>query len=794
MTKKPVDAPLEERLELVKNILPQELSILPVFPRPVFPEMRLPISFIGEVNIKALNEAQEKYGGIVGLVLPTGLDDSYRPEGFYDFGCAARIVNLVEVTADYAEVLMDVLHRFQIEKKVQHEPFERWRVIYEESSKDIVSQELRGYLMAVSAETKELVKYNSIFQEQLRMTLSTFNIQNPSRMLDTLAFVLAPESERLQEILEAYDLVHRANLLLKLLREDIEIAKVQEKIASDIDKKATDQQREYFLREQLKAIKKELGIEKEDKESDVEKILQKVEKLKLSEEAQHVVDEEISKLKLLNVESPEYAVARNYLEVITALPWGIFSEDCKNLKQAREILDREHYGLKDVKELILEFLNSILRKGSVSGSIICLVGPPGVGKTSVGKSIAHALERKFFRFSVGGMRDEAEIKGHRRTYIGAMPGKIIQALKRVKTSNPVIMLDEIDKVGSSFQGDPASALLEVLDPEQNQEFLDHYLDVAYDLSNILFITTANQLDTIPRPLQDRMEVIKLPGYVAEEKLEIAVQYLIPKQLKENGFTEKEIIIPPETLRVVTEKYARQAGVRDMEKAIRKLIRKAGLMLTEGKKKKIRIDRKKAEEFLGKPLFKKDQLYRKPQVGVVLGLAYTAYGGATLYVEASGVAAKSPFFRQTGKLGEVMKESSQIAYSFAHAYLLEEEPENRYFETHEIHLHVPEGATPKDGPSAGITMALALYSLAKGLPVRHDLAMTGELTLTGKILPIGGVKEKVIAARRAEIKHLIFPSQNRKDVEELEEYVRKGIDFHYAEYFKDLFPLSLQSDL
>ncbi|MEK7258083.1 MAG: endopeptidase La, partial [Bacteroidota bacterium] len=430
-------------------------------------------------------------------------------------------------------------------------------------------------------------------------------------------------------------------------------------------------------------------------------------------------------------------------------------------------------------------ISAVVKRGSGGGSIICLVGPPGVGKTSIGQSIAEALGRQFFRFSVGGMRDEAEIKGHRRTYIGAMPGKMIQALKRVGTSNPVIMLDEVDKIGMSYHGDPASALLEVLDPAQNFTFLDHYLDIPYDLSKVLFVTTANQLDTVPEPMQDRMEVIRLSGYILEEKLEIAKQYLIPRQLKEIGFQEDELKITDAAIRLMADKYAREAGVRNLEKQIRKIIRKAAMRQAEDGEMKFEVDVDDVEGYLGKPVFNTEKLYPKPIPGVVLGLAYTAFGGATLYIEAAATSAKNSGFQQTGQLGAVMKESAEIAYSVVRSILSKMEPPNTFFDDQTIHLHVPAGATPKDGPSAGVTMALALYSLATNQPIKEGIAMTGELTLTGKVLPIGGVKEKTIAARRVGIKKLIFPIDNEKDFEELPEYIKEGLTVHFADYFEDV---------
>jgi ATP-dependent Lon protease len=493
----------------------------------------------------------------------------------------------------------------------------------------------------------------------------------------------------------------------------------------------------------------------------------------------------MDKFQLLESHSPEYTVSRNYLDWLTALPWGKFSKDSYDIDKARQILDRDHYGLEDVKDRILEFIAVGKLKGDISGSILCLVGPPGVGKTSVGKSIADALGRTFYRFSLGGMRDEAEIKGHRRTYIGALPGKFLQAMKTVGTSNPLIMLDEIDKIGASFQGDPASALLEVLDPEQNNNFRDHYLDVPFDLSHVLFVSTANQIDTIPRPLLDRMELIRLSGYINEEKQEIARRYLIPKAIKTHGLKEGQVTIRKDALNLLIEDYAREAGVRSLENLIKKISRKTVMEIVRDANKKIVIHKSDVESYLGKPVFAADELFGNVP-GVVTGLAWTSMGGATLQIEAAAVLSRGKGFKQTGQLGAVMVESAEIAYSYVMAHLEEYGAKPGFFDERFVHLHVPAGATPKDGPSAGVTMATALLSMILNKPVRKSLAMTGELTLTGQVLPIGGLKEKVIAARRVGCKILIFPEANRKDYEELPDYLKKGFTVYFASQYADVF--------
>ncbi len=576
--------------------------------------------------------------------------------------------------------------------------------------------------------------------------------------------------------------------MLVLLKKELEVSRLQTKISKQIEEKISTQQREFFLKEQLKAIKRELGLEKEGKTAEYERFQERLEKLRLNTEAKTTVEEELEKFRMLEPNSPEYTVTRNYLDWLTILPWGKYSKDSFNLEKARRVLDRDHYGLEDVKDRILEFIAVGKMKGDISGSILCLVGPPGVGKTSIGHSIAEALGRRFYRFSLGGMRDEAEIKGHRRTYIGAMPGKFIQAMKSAGTANSVLMLDEIDKIGASFHGDPASALLEVLDPEQNSAFRDHYLDVPFDLSNVLFIATANQLDTIPAPLLDRMEVIRLSGYILKEKVEIARRYLVPKALASHGLQKGQVSIRRDALETIVDDYAREAGVRGLENRIKKIMRRAALEFATGKAEKIAIGRRDLQKYLGKPVFIEEEVFENLP-GVVTGLAWTSMGGATLQIEATAVPSKNKGFKQTGQLGNVMVESSDIAYSYAMAHLEQFGAPTDFFDTHFVHLHVPAGATPKDGPSAGITMASALVSMITGKPVRRKLGMTGELTLTGRVLPIGGLKEKTIAARRAGLQILLFPEGNRRDYEELADYLKEGLSVHFVREFDDVYRLA-----
>ncbi|WP_243349698.1 endopeptidase La [Parabacteroides sp. FAFU027] len=773
-------------LVLVSEIYPDNIAVLPLESRPIFPGLALPLVYGGRKAIDYVENTIEKNNGFLGVsFISEQNQEDFWSSRLYHTGVLVKIIKVIDKQEDSINFFAQALTRFHFVKETMRYDLPHWQVTYDYEEKTELTEELKAYTLAIINSVKDLIKLNPMFQEQMKLAISQVGIDKPGLLMDLVASFLTADGHRLQEVLDASDLFQRSEKLLLLLKEEVERNRLQKDIQKQIEKKITKQQREFFLREQLKVIKQELGLEKEDKDSEIEAIQKKLKKLTLTKEAADVVREELEKLKTLETGSPEYQVSRSYLNWLTDLPWGIYSEDNYDLAKARKILDEQHYGLDDVKGRILEFISTIAKRRKVSGSIICLVGPPGVGKTSIGKSIADALGRKFFRFSVGGMRDEAEIKGHRRTYIGAMPGKLIQSLKRTEVANPVIMIDEIDKIGASYQGDPASALLEVLDPEQNRDFLDHYLDVRFDLSNILFVTTANQLDTIPSPLLDRMEIIKLSGYVLEEKVEIAKRYLVPKQRKDHGLKATEVSITDSALTAIVDGYAREAGVRSLENQIKKIMRKATLKIAEENIEKVNVNNKNLTEYLGQPVFSTEELYQKQIPGVTLGLAWTAMGGATLYIEASGIRSKGPGLKLTGQLGSVMQESSEIAYSYVRSLMEKEKPENDFFETHFVHLHVPAGATPKDGPSAGITMALALYSLAKGKPIRKGLAMTGELSLTGKVLPIGGLREKTIAARRVKVFELIFPADNRKDFEELPDYLKEGITPHFVDYFDDV---------
>jgi len=783
----------EKRIVLARDVLPQNLPIIPLNSRPLFPKMTVPMIIDDDSIKKMLLDTAKSQSKYVGLVLiktdqQEKQKDDKQPE-LYNIGVTAEILQTAQLAPEAPiQILLGAMERFSIRNIIHREPYILARVDYLTETEMAGNEELKAYSLSVIKSIKDLIQLNPIHKEELSLFMSRSNLSEPGRLADFAAALTTSSGKELQEILETNSIRERLKKVLILLKKEIDISKIQVQISKQIDEKLTKQQREFFLREQLRAIKKELGLEKEGKEAEVERFEKRLKDLKLTEEATERIKEELDKLRLIEPASPEFNVSRNYLDWLTILPWGVFTKDSYDIKKASRILNKDHYGLEDVKDRILEFLSVGILKGNISGSILCFVGPPGVGKTSIGQSIAKSIGRNFYRFSVGGIRDEAEIKGHRRTYIGALPGKFIQAMKTCKSSNPIIMLDEIDKIGASYQGDPASALLEVLDPEQNKDFQDHYLDVRFDLSNVFFICTANQLDTIPRPLLDRMEVIKLAGYILQEKLQIAKRFLIPKQLAAHGVKNQQISITDEALHEIIDGYAREAGVRGLENHIKKIIRKLVKKIVEKKARKFTIGHREVDDLLGKKIFTDDNYYKKPRVGVVMGLAWTSMGGDTLYIEATHVQTGKQEFKQTGQLGSIMVESSEIAYTYVRSFLDKDKKAKEFFKNNFIHLHVPAGATPKDGPSAGITMAVALYSLALNKPLKKMVAMTGELSLTGRVMPIGGLKEKTIAAKRAKITYLIFPEENKKDFDELPAHIRKGLKPAFVSSFSQVIKL------
>ncbi len=772
-------------IALPNKNLPNTLYILPLAERPFFPAQTLPVLMSEDPWLETVKKIGQSHAAVGGLLLvETDEEEDAGTQDFYPVGSVIRIHHPMRSDGKL-QFIAEGIQRFKVKKWLTTEPPYLAQVEYPPEPKPSKEDELKAYAMAIINTLKELVPLNPLYSEELKYFLDRFGPNEPSPLTDFAAALTTAGKEELQEILETVNLRRRMQKVLILIKKELDVAKLQAQIHQSVEKKISEQQRKFFLREQLKVIQQELGMAKDDRVADIEKFNARLDQLSLPEQVSERVAEEMDKLSVLDTSSPEYAVTRNYLDWISLVPWGKYSKDKLDLEQARVILDQDHDGLDDVKDRIIEFLAVGALKGEISGSILLMVGPPGVGKTSIGRSIARALGRQFYRFSVGGMRDEAEIKGHRRTYIGAMPGKVVQALKDVGTANPIIMLDEIDKIGSSYRGDPASALLEVLDPEQNSEFLDHYLDVRLDLSKVLFICTANTLDSIPGPLLDRMEIIRLGGYIAEEKVQIAKHHLWPRQLAKAGVAKSRLKISDAALRHIIEGYAREAGVRNLEKQLGRIVRKAVVQFVSKprSKKPINIGIKQVNEYLGQPFFQKEKL--PTGVGIVNGLAWTSMGGATLTIEASVVHTNSRGLKLTGQLGDIMKESAEIAYSYVVANLKNFGAKPDFFDKAYVHLHVPEGATPKDGPSAGITMATALLSLAKHRKIPRPLAMTGEMTLTGQVLAIGGVREKVIAARRTKVMELILPAPNRKDFDELPDYLREGVTAHFVEHYKEV---------
>ena len=787
--------PEDKSLVVSEDVFPESLIIVPLYDRPLFPKMLLPVIISDEKLEKVLLEELKESLRYVGLVYSfeqeknSPAETVTSPKNLAQIGAVGRIVQASKHGNDPMHIIVQVMERFEIKEIDVDDPVLKAKVEYlQDTGGQKTEYELKAFSVSIINLIKELVQLNPLFKEELGLLMGRINLKDPATLADFAASMTTASGKELQEILETRNIKTRIEKALNLLRHELEVAKLQFKISQRVEDRMSQQQREFFLREQLKEIKKELGITKEGSESETEKYEARIKKLNLTEEAKERINEEMEKLRLIEPASPEYNVTRTYLDWLTILPWGIYSKDYFNIQRAARILNRDHYGLNDVKDRILELISVGIISGDLAGSIVLLVGPPGTGKTSVGQSIAKALGRKFYRFSLGGMRDEAEIKGHRRTYIGALPGKFINAIKTSKTANPVIMLDEIDKIGASFQGDPASALLEVLDPEQNKDFLDHYLDVRFDLSKVLFICTANQTETIPPALLDRMEVIRLSGYIIEEKLEIARKHLLPKQLKTHGLKKSQFSLPKVVLREIIDGYAREAGVRGLENNLKKLLRKSARKIVEEESDCVKISKHELPEMLGRKTFAEETRYKKPKIGVITGLAYTSVGGATLFIEASSVEAKNPGFKQTGQLGDVMVESTEIAYTYIRSIGSKDKKIQKFFTENFVHLHVPAGATPKDGPSAGITMACSLYSLVTQEPVIANLAMTGELTLTGLVMPVGGIKEKTIAARRAGITQLIFPAENQKDFDDLDESIKGGIKPYFVKNFSEVLPV------
>ncbi len=770
---------------------PDVLPVMPLQNRPFFPAQIMPVAVKGGAwseTLEAVDKSPHKMMVLFHTEQQDAAEGKLQRDLLADTGTLVRVHEINKTEDGQFQFIAEGVCRAQILRWITDEQPYLAEMSYPlDEHPD--SKEIKAYAIALISALKELVPLNPLYSEELKQYLERFGPHEPSPLTDFAAAITTAKADRLQAVLDTVTLLPRMQKVLALLKRELDAAKLHGEIADEVNRKLEKREREFFLREQLKVIQRELGVAKDDKTADIEQFKERMNGKTLPEPVSQRFADELQKLSVLETGSPEYSVTRNYLDWLTQIPWGVFSQDSIDLAKARKILDKGHDGLADVKDRILEFLALGAFKGEIGGSIILLVGPPGVGKTSIGRSIAECLGRPFYRFSVGGMRDEAEIKGHRRTYIGAMPGKLVQALKETEVMNPVIMLDEVDKMGKSYQGDPASALLETLDPEQNVDFLDHYLDERLDLSKALFVCTANTLDSIPGPLLDRMDVIRLSGYLAEEKVAIAKHHLWPRQLAKAGLKRSQLRLSEAALRKVIDGYAREAGVRALDKQLAKLVRKSVVTLLESGVEKVSIGIKEVESLLGMPRFKPDDMLSGK--GIVTGLAWTSMGGVTLPVEARKVHEQARGLHLSGQLGDVMKESAGIALSYITGAITEGgslahlHPDPHFFDKAHIHLHVPDGATPKDGPSAGVTMATALLSLALDTPPRKGVAMTGELSLTGKVMAVGGIREKVISAKRQKIYEVILPEANRGDYQELPEYVKAGMTVHFADHYEQV---------
>lgn len=769
--------------------LPIVLPVIHLNNAPIFPGLVAPIILPSGPLVKAVEIAMSETGHLA-LLLTKKKEKNPKISELYNIGVTGKILKKINLSDGGTSVLLQGVRRFKVEKYIKDSPFIIAKVIYLDDviDKDI---ELDALERTVKSMVKSLSLTSPLFSDEMRLAM--INVPSATMMSDLVMFTLGVTPEKAQEYLEENELKKKFKILISHLKKEQEVSDLQARITKEVSDKISKLQREYFLKEQLKVIKKELGLEQDEKALDISKLKDKFSKIKMSEEAIKIFNEELEKLSMIPESSPEYTVSRNYIDWILSMPWNKYSKDELDILQARKILDKYHHGLEKVKTRVLEYLAVRKLNPKYEGNILLFLGPPGVGKTSLGKAIAEAMNREFFRFSLGGMKDEAEIKGHRRTYIGAMPGKIIQGLKRVQTSNPVIMLDEVDKLGISFQGDPSSALLEVLDPEQNFDFRDHYLDVGFDLSQTLFICTANNPENIPAALYDRMELISFDGYLSEEKIEIAKKYLMPKLLLKHGLKKEQLVLSTSILGSIIDKYARDFGIRLLEKQISKIMRKVAMHFFSGKRKKIIVNADNLENYLGAPLFTDEDKRRINKAGIVTGLAWTPYGGDILFIETTNLKAKEGSFKFTGQLGDVMKESATIAYTYARKWLEENIKDNKFFNEFEVHLHLPAGAVPKDGPSAGISMCLCLISLALNKKISSTFAMTGELSIVGKVLPVGGVKEKLHAAARMGIKNVILPFENEKDLKEIPKNIKDKLNFTFVKEMKEVIKLFFKSE-
>jgi len=776
----------EDEIEQIK--IPKEIPILPLRDTAIYPFMVSPL-FVARPKSIQLIEDVLNHDRVLGLVAQKKAEiEDPKPSDLFDYGTAATILKMLKLPDGSMRILVQGMSRIQIVDYLQMNPYFKARV---RPLQDVIEEslELEALAKNVTIQFQKIVSLVPHLPDELQ--IAVMNIHHLGKLADLVASNLNLSLEEKQEILELIDVKRRLEKLTVFINRELEVLEIGNKIQSKVQSELSKNQREYFLRQQLEAIKKELG-EEDERTMEIKELREKIKKAKMPKEAEKEAMRELDRLAKMPPGAAEYTVARTYLDWLIAIPWAKSTRDNLDIAKARKVLDEDHYDLEKIKERILEYLAVRKLKSDMKGPILCFVGPPGVGKTSLGRSIARALGRKFVRISLGGVRDEAEIRGHRRTYIGALPGRIIQGIRNASSNNPVFMLDEVDKLGMDFRGDPSSALLEVLDPEQNNAFVDHYLDVPFDLSKVMFITTANLLDPVPSALRDRMEVLELPGYIEEEKLLIAQKYLIPRQIKAHGLRKNQLKIEDDAVLRIVREYTKEAGLRNLEREIANICRRVAMWIVEEKTKKEVVTAKRIPEFLGPPRFFFDVAERIQEPGVATGLAWTPVGGDILFIEASKMKGNKGLLL-TGQLGDVMKESAQAALSYIRAHAREYGLKEDFYEKIDIHIHVPAGAIPKDGPSAGVTIATALLSLLTDTPVRNDLAMTGEITLRGKVLPVGGIKEKVLAAKRAGITTIILPEKNKKDLEEIPEQARKQMKFHFVDNLNEVFELALREE-
>ncbi len=771
----------------------KEIKTLPMIPlrgMHIFPGMVIHFDVGREKSINALEESMINDSIIFLTTQKDASTEMPAEDDYFDYGVVCKIKQMLKMPGDSIRVLVEGLNRGKINKiKSEEEYIEVEIESYVEKDTGETSEKMEAVMRMVKESFESYTAINSKIPDDA--IISVNEIEEPHRLSDVIVSYIFLKSSDKQNLLETLDPYERLEKLEVLLKQEIEVTKLEETINKRVKKQINELQKEYYLKEQMKAIQKELG-EDEDLGDEVEDYLKQIKKAKMPNEAKEKAEKEAKRLLKINQASPEAGVIRTYLDWLIGLPWNKATKDNKDIKKARNVLEEDHYGLEDVKERILEFLAVRQLNQNMKSPIICLVGPPGVGKTSIAKSIARSLNRKFVRFSLGGIRDEAEIRGHRRTYIGAIPGRIISNISKIKYNNPVFLFDEVDKIAQDFRGDPASALLEVLDPEQNNTFTDHYLETSFDLSKVMFITTANTTSTIPRPLLDRMEVIEISGYTAEEKLNIGKKYLIPKQYKEHGLSEDKIVISDNALKEVIEKYTRESGVRELERNIGNIIRKAAVQIVEKNKEKVVVNVNSLEKYLGIPKYEYERAYEKDQIGIATGLAWTRVGGETLFIEVNLMNGDGKL-QLTGQLGDVMKESAKASLSYVRAHLDRFNIDEKFYKTKDIHVHVPEGAIPKDGPSAGITMATALISALTDRPVNKNVAMTGEITLRGRVLAIGGVKEKILAANRAGIKTVLLPKRNKKDMNKIPKKVKKELEIILVDSMDEVIKYALHGE-